>query len=87
LGDNETGGGAALPIWMSYMGKILKDMPEAVYTMPENMVTARINENGLRDPDGNRIEYFYQENIPPAVGEKLPGESGERIDSVKDQLF
>jgi len=87
LGDKETGGGAALPIWMDYMAKILKDVPEAVYTMPENMVTARINENGLRDPDGNRIEYFYQENIPPAVGEALPGESGERIDSVKDQLF
>jgi penicillin-binding protein 1A len=87
LGDKETGGGAALPIWMDYMGKILKDVPEAVYTLPDNMVTARINENGLRDPAGERIEYFYQENIPPAVGETLPGESGERIDSIKDQLF
>jgi penicillin-binding protein 1A len=87
LGDKETGGGAALPIWMDYMSKVLKDVPEAVYTMPENMVTARINESGLRDPEGNRLEYFYQENIPPAVGEALPGESGVRIDSVKDQLF
>jgi penicillin-binding protein 1A len=72
---------------MDYMSKVLKDVPEAVYTMPENMVTARINESGLRDPEGNRLEYFYQENIPPAVGEALPGESGVRIDSVKDQLF
>jgi penicillin-binding protein 1A len=87
LGDKETGGGAALPIWMSYMEKVLKDVPEAVYTMPDNMVAARINESGLRDPGGEHVEYFYQENIPPAVGESLPGENGERIDSVKDQLF
>jgi penicillin-binding protein 1A len=87
LGDKETGGGAALPIWMSYMEKILKNVPEAVYTMPDNMVAARINDKGLRDPGGDHIEYFYQENIPPAVGESLPGENGERIDSVKDQLF
>jgi len=87
LGDHETGGGAALPMWISYMEKVLKDVPQAVYTMPENMVAARINDGGLRDPDGGRIEYFYQENLPPAVGEALPGESGERIDSVKDQLF
>ena len=69
------------------MATVLKDVPEATYSMPENMVAARINEKGLRDPDGGRIEYFYQENIPPAVGESLPGESGERIDSVKDQIF
>jgi penicillin-binding protein 1A len=87
LGDKETGGGAALPMWMEYMATVLKDVPEATYSMPENMVAARINEKGLRDPDGGRIEYFYQENIPPAVGESLPGESGERIDSVKDQIF
>jgi penicillin-binding protein 1A len=87
LGDKETGGGAALPMWMDYMAKVLKDVPEAVYTMPENMVAARITENGLRDPSANRVEYFYQENIPPAVGEALPGENAERIDSVKDQLF
>ena len=61
LGDKETGGGAALPIWMSYMEKMLKDVPQAVYTMPENMVAVRINENGYRDANGALIEYFYQE--------------------------
>jgi penicillin-binding protein 1A len=87
LGDKETGGGAALPMWMSYMGKVLKDVPEAEYTMPDNMAAVRINDHGLRDPDGGRIEYFYQENIPPAVGDAQSGDSAERIDSVKDQLF
>jgi len=65
LGDKETGGGAALPMWMGYIEKILPNLPEAVYTMPGNMVAARINESGLRDPDGSRLEYFYSENLPP----------------------
>jgi penicillin-binding protein 1A len=87
LGDKETGGGAALPMWMSYMGKVLKGLPEAEYSMPDNMVAARINDNGLRDPDGGRVDYFYQENLPPEVGEVQPTEEIERMDSVKDQLF
>jgi penicillin-binding protein 1A len=28
LGDKETGGGLALPVWMDYMGKALKGVPE-----------------------------------------------------------
>ncbi len=87
LGDKETGGGAALPIWMSYMEKVLKDVPEAEYAMPDGMVAARINDNGQRDPNGGRVEYFYQENLPSAAGETQPGENTEHIDSVKDQLF
>lgn len=86
LGDHETGGGAALPMWISYMDKILKDVPEAEYTMPDNMAAVRINENGQTDPNGNRVEYFYQENIPPAAGESSSGSNTEH-DSVKDQLF
>lgn len=85
LGDKETGGGAALPMWISYMEKMLKDVPEAEYTMPDNMVALRINENGLRDPNGGREEYFYQENIPPTVGEA--SSENEHPDAVKDQLF
>jgi penicillin-binding protein 1A len=74
-------------MWMSYMEKVLKDVPEAEYAMPDGMVAARINENGQRDPNGNRVEYFYQENLPPAAGEPQSGENAEHIDSVKDQLF
>jgi penicillin-binding protein 1A len=87
LGDKETGGGAALPMWMSYMGKVLKDVPQAEYTMPDNMSAVKINEQGLRDPKGTRVEYFYKENVPLAVGETSAGESTEHTDSVKDQLF
>lgn len=87
LGDRETGGGAALPIWMSYMAKVLKDKPQATYTMPENMVTLRINDAGIRDPNGNRTEYFYQENVPSVGADSLSTDSAEHPESVKEQLF
>jgi len=79
LGDKETGGGAALPMWMGYMEKILPGVPEAVYSVPENMIAARINDNGRRDPAGNRLEYFYSEFLPP--------EQAAILDTATDQLF
>jgi len=85
LGDKETGGGAALPIWMDYMSKVLKDVPEAVYSMPDNMVAARINNDGQRAADGELVEYFYQENLPPEKSTVPSGKS--QSETVKDQLF
>ncbi|HEY6093420.1 MAG TPA: penicillin-binding protein 1A [Gallionellaceae bacterium] len=86
LGDRETGGGAALPIWMGYMEKALKNVPEAVYTMPDGMVAARINDNGQRDPNGNRVDYFYKENLPPEQT-IVADPAAKPADAVKDQLF
>jgi penicillin-binding protein 1A len=87
LGDKETGGGAALPIWMNYMEKILKDVPEAVYTMPDNMAAIHINEGGYRDDNSPRIEYFYQENVPSEHALPTPSEETKPTDTVKDQLL
>jgi penicillin-binding protein 1A len=88
LGDRETGGGAALPIWMSYMEKILKDVPQAVYTMPDNMVAVPINEEGLRDDSSSRIEYFYQENVPPEHVVTAPNsEETKPAETLRDQLL
>ncbi len=86
LGEKETGGGAALPIWMDYMGEMLKDTPEIEYTVPPHMVTARINDEGLRDPDGTHIEYFYEENVPPEQSTRLL-EMFKPTESGSDQLF
>ena len=80
LGERETGGGAALPIWMDYMGKILKGVPEAVYTMPANMVAEHISNDGLLDEDSKLVEYFYQENLPQKKEKSL-------IETIIDQLF
>jgi penicillin-binding protein 1A len=87
LGDKETGGGAALPIWMSYMEKVLKNVPQAEYSMPDNMVAARINESGHRDENGTRVEFFYQENVPGMQSAPSPAEGGKTVDVIKDQLL
>jgi penicillin-binding protein 1A len=87
LGDRETGGGAALPIWMSYMGKVLKDVPEATYNMPDNMVAVHINDEGYRDDNSPLVEYFYQENVPPERPMPAPNEEVKPADTIKDQLL
>jgi penicillin-binding protein 1A len=81
LGNRETGGGLALPIWISYMQKVLKDVPMAERTAPDGIV----NVNG---------EYYYAEN-PPSVGVRSLGVGGEgpapeaqpTKDEVKNELF
>ncbi len=88
LGDKETGGGAALPIWMDYMQEALKDVPQAVYAMPDNMVTVRINEEGYRDASGQLTDHFYMENIPPEqTMPDTPDVEVRPADTIKDQLL
>jgi penicillin-binding protein 1A len=87
LGDKETGGGAALPIWMGYMEKVLKNVPQMEYSMPDNMVAARINESGRRDENGALTEYFYQENVPGGQAAPPPDGENKPADTVKDQLL
>lgn len=91
LGSNETGGHAALPIWVSYMGKALKNTPESVYPTPEGVNVIRINpQNGQIAEDGIP-EYFYQEFPPPAQSmwgsESGTIMDGKSPDEIRDQLF
>ncbi|WP_144137985.1 penicillin-binding protein 1A [Paraburkholderia sp. BCC1884] len=37
LGDKETGGGLALPVWVEYMGRALKGVPEYKMPMPDGV--------------------------------------------------
>ena len=94
LGDKETGAVAALPIWMSYMGKALRGIPDAKLTPPTGIVQLGINpETGKQDPDNpNKIfEYFYQENVPgmqPPMEIEIQESGGEKpAEEIKDQLF
>ncbi|MFZ6746894.1 penicillin-binding protein 1A [Undibacterium sp. JH2W] len=54
LGNKETGGGLALPIWITYMQKVLKDFPIEERPVPK----------GILAIDG---DYYYAEN-PPGIG-------------------
>ena len=61
LGDKETGGVAALPIWIGYMSRALKDVPIQTPSAPEGLVSSG---------EGRERSYIYAENVKPkAEGE------------------
>ncbi|WP_317203206.1 penicillin-binding protein 1A [Janthinobacterium sp.] len=80
LGNRETGGGLALPIWISYMQKALKSIPVEERAVPEGLIQV-----------GD--EYYYAEN-PPGTGvhslegaaRGTPAEEKAK-DAVKNELF
>ncbi|HEY4541110.1 MAG TPA: penicillin-binding protein 1A [Noviherbaspirillum sp.] len=81
LGSRETGGGLALPMWVNYMEKALKDAPVVERAMPEGVLQAS-------------NDFYYAEN-PPGIGVRTVG-LGEADasrtaeparDEVKNELF
>jgi penicillin-binding protein 1A len=68
LGARETGGRAALPIWIEYMRSALSGMPENIGLQPDDMVTVKIDaETGKRagrDTVSSRFEIFRVANAP-----------------------
>ncbi len=84
LGGNETGSQAALPIWMSYMGRALKGVPETAPPVPDGVVSIIIDPaTGKRSSEG-RAEFFYQENLP---GERSGWGDESAGEDVKSQIF
>lgn len=90
LGTNETGSVAALPIWISYMQRALKNVPEKLPETPPNVVSLRINaDSGLRDDGSNLSDWFYAEFTPRAREDVfVPGVTpAAAARDVRDQLF
>ena len=90
LGNNETGGVAALPIWIAYMQRALKGTPDAQLPMPDGIIAARINaDTGLRDDAGSLSEFFLAEFPPRGRDESLvaPGTAGTPARDIREQLF
>ncbi|MCM5570876.1 penicillin-binding protein 1A [Burkholderiaceae bacterium FT117] len=79
LGDRETGGGLALPIWIDYMAKALRGVPEQGSDPPRGIVQI----------DG---EYYLSETRPgqgvATIGIEEGGlATGEGAEQVRDQVF
>ncbi|NMG43138.1 PBP1A family penicillin-binding protein [Aromatoleum toluvorans] len=70
LGRGETGGTAALPMWVNFMRTALKGSPEKFPARPEGLLAVNTGSG--------REEFIYQENLPtepivvPAGIENLP---------------
>lgn len=58
LGSGETGGSAALPIWIGYMETALKDVPEMHGQMPSGLAVAHSKDPATGAP---LHDYVYQE--------------------------
>jgi penicillin-binding protein 1A len=68
LGDRETGGGLALPVWIDYMSTALRGKPVMEPTPPEGLV----NLGG---------EWYYEEFTPATGVRELVVEEGEPRDA------
>ncbi len=64
LGSSETGGAAALPIWIGYMSRALKDVPIQTPSAPEGLIAIG---------DGRERSYIYAENV--GAQQEEPGDS------------
>src|SRR5256712_1019676 len=66
LGKNHTGGVVALPIWVSYMEKALKDVPEMPREMPPGIVVLPTGPYPSAGGESRLVpEFFYREAVPP----------------------
>jgi penicillin-binding protein 1A len=67
LGKGEFGAKAALPIWIDYVGDVMKGLPENSLAMPPGITTLQINnQNGLPTETGDpgaMSEIFKVEDI------------------------
>ncbi len=69
LGNGETGGRAALPIWIDFMQAALKDVPETQLPMPEGLQRVESHDPGTGAPIS---DYVYREAIPDTPPESAP---------------
>ncbi len=69
LGAGETGGGTALPIWVHYMGKVLRTVPEMPPTAPPGLVWERVDPATGQTVAGDQgaVEVFYEEFAPGSL--------------------
>jgi penicillin-binding protein 1A len=92
LGRKEFGGTAALPIWINFMGRALRDSPQRERALPPGIVHVRI------DPDTGKLassrqsnaifEYFREEYVPAQDSqEEGPGSDSQGTDDLVRDIF
>jgi len=92
LGRRETGGHAALPMWIDYMAVALKGIKEQKLLPPEGLVTVRIDPaTGLLAGSGQTdaiFETFREANVPSLSSDSLSTEGAAgAAGTAEDQLF
>ena len=87
LGNNETGGQAALPIWMNYIAKALKGAKEEPFEPPTGVVSVPLA--GEFGKDGKPLmEFVYAESSTNLNdGPSSLREANKPSEEVKNQIF
>jgi penicillin-binding protein 1A len=81
LGKDETGSRVAVPIWVGYMGSVLRDSPKEDFPMPDRVVLAPVD----LDPSNECVRVVmmaFVKGTEPAVAcgvrrQAVPGAPGE----------
>jgi penicillin-binding protein 1A len=93
LGNAETGGRAALPLWIDFMRVALKGVPEKEMERPDNLVTVKINPDTgelARAGDPKAIFEMFPAELAPKENERptLPAGAEEGTNGqMPEQLF
>ncbi|MFT5656809.1 MAG: penicillin-binding protein 1A [Gammaproteobacteria bacterium] len=86
LGARETGGRAALPMWIEYMRSALNGLPENLEQQPEDMVTVKIDRETGKRADrhtaNSLFEIFRVTNAPKELTTSGSGGGALGLSSV-----
>ncbi|MBS1245822.1 MAG: peptidase [Proteobacteria bacterium] len=90
LGKGETGGRAALPMWIDYMRVVLEDTPEKPLVPPPGIVATHINRDTGKptapsDPNA-MLEYFMEGTVETGT-DVLEGGTAPAPEGVREGLF
>ncbi len=93
LGRRETGGHAALPVWIDFMKVALDGMPEHKMPEPPGLVTVRIDpQTGLLasgDTQDAVFETFRSDRVPKRMADAhaAPGSGGGQSTQLPEHIF
>lgn len=87
MGHAETGAGAALPMWVDFMGQALEHEPESLPPRPDDIETVNINaESGQLAIHGGGIPEIFRSGHAPTEEQARHSGSNDSSSEVK-QLF
>ena len=83
LGKGETGGRAALPIWLDYMRVALAERPESDFEVPEGVVFARVDPRSGMPSASGELRPFAEDQMPRAsAGPAISASEQRRMDRL-----
>ena len=83
LGEKETGGSIAAPIWHDYMAEALKSQPSLPFPMPQGLTLATWDSGSGGEAGGSNTivaDAFRPNQVPGASNDDLPAANATGLD-------